>query len=80
MQKSRNRRSAPRINAAATRAQLFQAFADAEERTPAVSPQLMGWVIQMAPTGARVLSALGDAPNEQHVRLALRNVMNAALS
>lgn len=67
-------------NAAATRAQLFQAFADAEERTPAVSPQLMGWVIQMAPTGARVLSALGDAPNEQHVRLALRNVMNAALS
>lgn len=66
--------------AAESRAQLFRAFADAEERTPAVSPVLMGWVIQMAPTGARVLAALGDTPDEGNIRIALRNVMNAALA
>lgn len=41
---------------------------------------LMGWVIQMAPTGARVLVALGDEPDEDSVRAALRDVMRTALS
>lgn len=66
--------------AADSRAQLFRAVAEAEERTPEVAPSLMGWVIQLAPTGARVLTALGDSPCEIDVRLALQNVMNSALA
>lgn len=66
--------------AADSRAQLFRAVAEAEERTPEVAPGLMGWVIQLAPTGARVLTALGDSPCEDSVRTALQNVMNSALA
>ena len=67
-------------DAAAARAQLFASVPrDAREEEP-VSPVLMGWVIQMAPTGARVLVALGDEPDEDSVRAALRDVMRTALS
>lgn len=66
--------------AAAARASLFASIPRATDAAPAVSPVLMGWVIQMAPTGARVLVALGDEPDEDNVRLALHDVMNAALS
>lgn len=43
-----------------------------------ITPESMGWVIQLAPTGARVLVAVGDRPNEAPVREALRRVMIAA--
>ncbi len=66
--------------AAESRAELFRALAEAEERVPVIPPSLMGWVIQLAPAGARVLTALGDPPCEDAVRRALHNVMNSALA
>lgn len=67
-------------DAAAARATLFSSIPRVDDADGAVSPTLMGWVIQMAPTGARVLVALGDEPDETLVRAALRDVMHAALS
>lgn len=67
-------------DAAAARASLFASVPRADGEVAQVSPDLMGWVIQMAPTGARVLVALGDEPDEENVRLALRDVMRAALT
>ena len=66
--------------AAAARTALFASIPRPQGATHAVSPDLMGWVIQMAPTGARVLVALGDEPDEAEVRAALKDVMQAALS
>ena len=66
-------------DAARARTSLFQSMARPAGEVAQVSPVLMGWVIQMAPTGARVLVALGDEPDEVNVRLALRDVMRAAL-
>lgn len=65
--------------AASARARLFASVPREAGSTPAISPVLMGWVIQMAPTGARVLVALGDEPDENRVRAALRRVTAAAL-
>lgn len=67
-------------DAAAARTALFASIPRPHEADHAVSPGLMGWVIQLAPTGARVLVALGDEPDEAEVRAALRSVMQAALS
>jgi len=63
-------------SAALARADFFRSATD---DAALVSPELMGWVIQMAPAGARVLVALGDSPDENATRTALRHVMNTAL-
>ena len=61
--------------AASVRAQFFAALGSA---AVGIDPDAMGWVIQLAPTGARVLVAVGDQPDEAPVREALRRVMLAA--
>lgn len=63
-------------SAAGLRAEFFRTAAGG---TPDIPAELMGWVIQLAPAGARVLVALGDTPDESAVRSALRGVVRAAL-
>lgn len=62
-------------DAATARAAFFEALGS--DKT-GINAEAMGWIIQLAPTGARVLVAMGDEPAEAPVRAALRQVMLAA--
>ncbi|MEY4366051.1 MAG: Bacterial regulatory protein tetR family [Actinomycetota bacterium] len=63
--------------AAAARTAMFAQFADAGAVSETVNPLLMGWLIQTAPAGGRILVSLDMTIPEESLRRGLRSVVSA---
>ena len=63
--------------AAAARTAMFAQFADAGSVSESVNPMLMGWLIQTAPAGGRILVSLDLSLPEDELRRGLRSVVSA---
>lgn len=66
--------------AAAARTAMFAQLVNAGIVSPQTSPLLMGWLIQTAPTGGRILLALDLMSDEDDLRRGLRSVVSAVLT
>ena len=63
--------------AAAARTAMFAQFVEAGAVSESVNPVLMGWLIQTAPAGGRILVSLDVTLPEESLRRGLRSVVSA---
>jgi AcrR family transcriptional regulator len=63
--------------AADARTALFAGFVEAGAVSDAVNPVLIGWLIQTAPAGGRILVSLDVTVPEESLRRGLRSVVSA---
>lgn len=66
-------------NAADSRRQMFEQLRDSGAAHSDINCSLIGWLIQTAPAGARILLSLDMVPTEEELRRGLRAVVAAIL-
>ncbi len=64
-------------SAARARSDMFAGLVDAGLLPPATSTELMGWLIQTAPAGGRILVSLGMTPSRGDLSQGMRGVISA---
>lgn len=67
-------------NAAESRRQMFEQLRDAGAAQADINCTLVGWLIQTAPAGARILLSLDVETSEENLRGGLRAVVGAILA